>query len=125
MTRHSWVFRFLEFYGTQLHHRGQWRIHKWLRDRLNSNLDIDLEVVRDGHRWLLNPSDFVQADFFWLGERDTWDVWHAKRLFDGAIMMDIGANFGHYSITLAEAASRNCVVHAFEPFPQNAARLRT
>lgn len=126
MTPDSWLFKLLEFYGTRLHHRGQWKIHMRLRKRLQLNVNVDLEVVRDGHRWLLNPSDFVQTEFFWLGERDTWDVWHAKKLIHpGHVLFDIGANFGHYSITLADAVGRACVVHAFEPFPKNTERLRT
>jgi len=97
-----------------------------LRKWLQPNVDVDLEVTRDGHRWLLNPSDFVQTEFFWLGERDTWDVLLAKRLIHPTdVLFDVGANFGHYAITLADALGRACEVHAFEPFPANAARLRT
>jgi len=40
------------------------------------------------------------------------------------VIFDVGANFGHYSITLADALARNCIVHAFEPFPPNIARLK-
>jgi FkbM family methyltransferase len=126
MTPDSWLFKALEFYGTRLHHRGQWRIHTWLREKLRPNVDVDLEVVRDGHRWLLNPSDFVQTEFFWLGQRDGWDIEYAKRLVrPGDVIFDVGANFGHYAVTLADAVGRDCIVHAFEPFPANAARLRT
>ncbi|MBA5865470.1 MAG: FkbM family methyltransferase [Nitrospira sp. CR1.3] len=126
MNPDSKLFKLLEFYGTRLHHRGQWKIHAMLREWLKPNVDVDLEVVRDGHRWLLNPSDFVQTEFFWLGERDTWDIRHAKRLIHaGDVLLDVGANFGHYSITLADAVGRACEIHAFEPFPPNADRLRT
>ena len=126
MTPDSLLFKALEFYGTRLHHRGQWKVHAWLRDKLQPNIDADLEVVRDGHRWLLNPSDFVQTEFFWLGQRDGWDIRHAKKLVrPGDVLFDVGANFGHYAVTLADAVNRACVVHAFEPFPANAARLRT
>jgi len=125
MTPDSWTFKLLEFYGTRLRHRGQWRVHAWLRDRLRPNVNMDLEVVRDGHRWLLNPSDYVQTDFFWLGERDRWELFHAKKFVSpGALILDVGANFGHYSITLADALGRRCRIHAFEPFPCNADRLR-
>ncbi|MDF0645816.1 MAG: FkbM family methyltransferase [Nitrospira sp.] len=126
MTPDSWLFKSLEFYGTRLRHRGQWKVHAMLRKWLQPNLDVDLEVTRDGHRWLLNPSDFVQTEFFWLGERDTWDILLAKRLIrPAAVLFDVGANFGHYAITLADALGRACEVHAFEPFPANAERLRT
>lgn len=126
MRADSWLFKLLEFYGTRIHHRGQWRVHALLRKWLRPNVDVDLEVVRDGHRWLLNPSDFVQCEFFWLGSMDTWDVLHLKQLLPpGSVIFDVGANFGHYAITLADALHRDCSVHAFEPFPPNFERLRT
>lgn len=126
MRADSWLFRLLEFYGTRIRHRGQWRVHVLLRKWLRPNVDADLEVIRDGHRWLLNPSDFVQCEFFWLGTRDTWDMYHVKRLLRaGSVIFDVGANFGHYAITLADALHRDCSVHAFEPFPPNFERLRT
>jgi len=85
-----------------------------------------LEVVRDGHRWRLNPSDYVQEDFFWLGTRDMWDLNHAgKFVRNGSVLFDVGANFGYYSVMLADALKRNCKVHAFEPFPPNFERLST
>lgn len=122
----SFVFKFLEFYGTRLPHRGQWWVHAKLRRLLHADVNAELSVVRDGHQWLLNPSDFVQTEFFWLGSREAWDVFHAKTLVSpGCVILDVGANFGHYAITLAETARRECVVHAFEPFPPNIRRLRT
>ena len=125
MTVDSWLFKLLTFYGTRLHHRGQWRILGLLRRWLRADVDAELEVVRDGHRWVLNPADYVRAELFWFGLRDPWDVFHAKTfLRPGSVVFDIGANFGHYSITLGDAINRQCSVHAFEPFPENLARLR-
>lgn len=126
MRPNSFAFKFLEFYGTRIPHRGQWWVHAKLRKWLQADVNAELRVVRDGHQWLLNPSDFVQTEFFWLGFREAWDVFHAKALVrPGCTIFDVGANFGHYAITLAGATGRNCVVHAFEPFPPNTERLRT
>src|SRR5687767_8104684 len=126
MKPNSFAFKFLEFYGTRLPHRGQWWVHAKLRQWLHADVNAELRVVRDGHEWLLNPSDFVQTEFFWLGSREAWDVFHAKTLVrPGCMIFDVGANFGHYAITLAGATGRDCVVHAFEPFPPNTERLRT
>ena len=125
MTPDSLRFKLLEFYGTRVKHRGQHRIHAFLRTGLNANIDADLEVVRDGHRWLLNPADFSQSEFFWLGQRDAWDTKHAKELIRaGDTVFDVGANFGYYAITFAAALGRDCEIHAFEPFPSNMIRLR-
>jgi FkbM family methyltransferase len=126
MRSNSFAFKFLEFYGTRISHRGQWWVHAKLRKWLQADVNAELRVVRDGHQWLLNPSDFVQTEFFWLGSREAWDVFHAKALVrPGCTIFDVGANFGHYAITLAGATGRTCVVHAFEPFPPNTERLRT
>ena len=126
MRTDSWLFKLLEVYGTRVHHRGQWRVHALLRKWLHPNVDADLQVVRDGHRWLLNPSDFVQCEFFWLGTRDDWEMFHLRKLLHpGSVILDVGANFGHYSITLADALHKDCSVLAFEPFPPNLERLRT
>lgn len=121
----SWQFKLLEFYGLKLPHPGQWRVHAFLRKLLRADVKANLQVARDGHIWVLNPSDYVQSELFWLGTRDTWDIFQLKRLLQpGFVMFDVGANFGHYSITLADALQRNCQVHAFEPFPPNLQRLR-
>jgi hypothetical protein len=80
-----------------MHHRGQWRIHAKLRQLLDANIDCDMEVERAGLRWVLNPSDYMQRNLFWLGENDRWDTFHIKRLLPaGAVVCDVGANFGYY-----------------------------
>ena len=119
MKSNSLLFRALEFYGNHLHHRGQWFVHQKLRDLLRADVDADLEVTRDGLRWVLNPSDYVQAPLFWLGTHDYWDIYHIKKLLrPGDVIFDVGANFGYYSIALATALQKACQVHAFEPnFP--------
>ena len=108
----------LEFYGTRVHHRGQWMIHGYLRNLLRANADSRLLVVREGLKWELNPSDFVHQDLFWYGAKDYWDVYHIRRmLLPGDVIFDIGANFGYYSIRLASHLDRKCTVYSFEPFP--------
>lgn len=88
------------------------------------SLDADQDVIRQGLRWSLNPSDFMHADLFWLGTEDTWDLHHAQRMVTrGSVILDIGANFGYYSLKLASALKGECVVHAFEPNPPTYARL--
>jgi FkbM family methyltransferase len=116
MTPDSLGFRFLEWYGVHLKHPGQWRVHAALRDLLGPPANAELPVDRQGHRWVLNPSDYPQVDLFWLGESDRWDLHHAIRLVRaGAVIFDVGANFGYYSVMLASALGGACEVHAFEP----------
>lgn len=124
MDSSSFVFRALELYGTRFHHPGQWRIHAKLREALHANVDCYMEVERKGLTWVLNPFDYVQQNLFWLGEHDRWDTFHVKRLLaPDAVICDIGANFGYYSVTLAEYLKPKGRVFAFEPHPATRDRL--
>jgi FkbM family methyltransferase len=59
-----------------------------------------------------------------LGARDYWDAYHIqKHLQPGNVILDVGANFGYYSLTLATTLKRRCQVHAFEPNPPTYRRL--
>lgn len=124
MRSNSVLFKLLQFYGTHLHHRGQWRVHARLRKLLRPDVDVNLEVIRGGQKWLLNPSDYMPSEFFWLGTMDSWDTFHLKRFLEpGSVIFDIGANFGYYAITLASTLQRDCQVYAFEPFRPSYERL--
>ena len=88
-------------------------------------MDREIEVVRGGLRWSLNPSDFPQESLFWLGTKDTWDLFHLQRyVVPGGVVLDVGSNFGHYALSLAAAMNRVGQVHALEPDPANFERLR-
>src|ERR1017187_1796412 len=124
MNENSFAFKALEFYGNRLRHRGQWRIHGLLRRLLKANVDCEFEVERAGLRWLLNPSDYVERELFWLGDRERWGIYHVKsRLPAGAVVCDVGANFGYYSLTLAAFLKRDARFFAFEPNPATRTRL--
>ena len=124
MTPDSPLFRALELYGTQLPHRGQWWLHAHLRKWCGAELNVELEVFRQGLRWRLNPADLVHQNLFWLGTDDQWDLFHLKRfLKPGDVLFDVGANFGFYSLTLANYLSRQVCIHAFEPNPPTHGRL--
>ena len=114
----------MQWYGLNAHHPGQWRVHAVLRQVLKVKVDADLPAERQGLRWILNPSDFPQEDLFWLGESDRWDLLHARRfLRPGAVIFDVGANFGYYALMLAASLRGECEVHAFEPSASTHARL--
>lgn len=42
----------------------------------------------------------------------------------GGVVFDVGAHIGYYSLLFAGLAGEHGMVHAFEPVPRNAARLR-
>jgi FkbM family methyltransferase len=126
MKQQSLLFRLLHFYGSGLpYHPGKGRLHQGLLRWCQLRVDEDFDVVRGGHRWRLNPADFVQADVFWLGRKDYYDLYHLRRLLQpGHVFLDIGANFGYYSVTLAARLDKRGVIHAIEPNPPTLARLR-
>src|SRR5262249_40144667 len=117
--------RALVFYGTRLpDHPRKWWVHRRLRDWLGVVIDRDIEVVRDGLRWSLNPADYGHNSLFWLGTKDTSDLRHLRRIVrPGDLNLDIGANFGYCAVPLAAALDRRCQIQALEPNPANFDRL--
>jgi FkbM family methyltransferase len=126
MKKQSLLFRLLLFYGSRVpYHRGKGWIIERLMHSFNLHVDKEFDVVRQGLRWRLNPADFVQADVFWLGRKDYYDLYHLERILQpDHVLFDVGANFGYYSVVLASRLNKKCVIHAFEPSPPTLARLR-
>lgn len=121
-----WASRALLAYGSRLpNHWGKWRIHHLLKGWLAPPLDGEMEVTRSGLRLRLNPADHVHSDVFWLGTKDLWEVELGLRLLPrGGVFLDIGSNFGWYSLKLAREVGPNGEVHAFEPYPPTQERLK-
>jgi FkbM family methyltransferase len=117
--------RSLLFYGTRLpDHPRKWWFHDRLRQWLGVVIDRDIEVVRDGLQWSLNPADYGHNSLFWLGVKDTWDLHHLQRLVQpDDVILDGGANYGYYAATLAVVLDRRCQIQALEPNPANFDRL--
>src|ERR1700741_1145305 len=99
LTPDSFLWKALEFYGTKVHHPGKWRIHEKIRSILKIDYSGNIKVSRNGLPWILNPADFVQSSFYWIGEFECWDWLHLERMVPpGSVAFDIGANFGFYSL---------------------------
>lgn len=121
----SFVWKLLELYGTKFNHPAKWRIHQYLRSTLLHPCDCNLEVERQGLRWVLNPADFVQTHLYWTNEYEPWDLLQiSKWAHPGAIVLDVGANFGYYSLKLGAAVQPGDRVFAFEPSPETFTRLK-
>lgn len=127
MTRSSLLESALLSYGIHFpDHPRKWWLHAKLRKWAGLAPNREVEVVRRGIRWLFNPADFAHESLFWLGIKDTWDIYHLRRLVRaGDVILDVGANFGYYALSLAKALDGRCVVHALEPDPANFERLCT
>jgi FkbM family methyltransferase len=77
-------------------------------------------LTRDGTNFIINRSDYVQWRLFY-GVRDN-ALAQARNLLTGnSCVLDIGANFGAFSLRLASYAVQNNYrgfqLHAFEPNP--------
>lgn len=125
MSPDSPIFKALLFYGCRLpNHPRKWWVHEKLRRLWATGVDMDFDVIRQGLKWSLNPSDFVQESLFWTGEMDRWEIQEfQRRLVPGSVFLDIGANFGYYSVRLAVSLQKKIEVHAFEPQPVTFQRL--
>ena len=82
-----------------------------------------------GHTMLLNPADNYTERFMWRkGMRDeAASIARLTLLVAGkrALILDIGANCGSFTLPLATAAGPGSRIVAFEPNPVMANRLRT
>ena len=107
------------------YHRGKPRVINALRSLLRLDIDRESLEVRGGLKWILNPADYAHRDIFWRGEYDRWEIYHILRLVPrDATILDVGANIGYYSLTLAHRLGPSANVHSFEPNPPTLVRLR-
>ena len=79
---------------------------------------------RRGLRFELQASDYICRDVLWFGRKDHRELCFIERnLSPTSTMLDVGANFGYYSLRLARSRGGrgNCL--AFEPHPDTYGRL--
>lgn len=113
--------------------RGRWSRFLWtgvsrpLRQYWARRLDTEVWARLPGNLWI--PArlwEHVEAGVFWYGfpaeDVPTFQVLSAALPRDG-VFLDIGANVGVFSLPLASRAGQGRV-HAFEPVPAAAERLR-
>jgi len=97
--------------------------------RVATGYDNPMRVANLKHGAFKMPCDLnemLQRQFYFFGtyfvEEDILDCW--REAAKGAkVILDVGANAGIYSLA-ALASEREAMIHAFEPTPQIAARLR-
>jgi FkbM family methyltransferase len=83
-------------------------------------------LVHGGFKMSCNLSEMLQRQYYFFGtyfvEQEILDCWKLYAR-DAKVVFDIGANAGIFSLA-ALAVQREATVHAFEPTPEIAARLR-
>jgi FkbM family methyltransferase len=98
-----------------------------MRERVHPIGVAEYRIIQTaaGHRFRLNLGDRLGADFYYGHDPQARET----RLFtalvgEGDVVVDVGANFGYYTVLAAAAAGPGGVVHAFEPDPQALDLLR-
>src|SRR5262245_47048324 len=108
--------------------KGKLRVIDWLwRAAAGGRGTARLAQLRyGGLKMPCDLTEMLQRQFYFFGtyflEEQILDCW-TKAAKEAEIVFDIGANSGIYSLA-ALASQPNAVVHAFEPTPEIAGRLR-
>lgn len=107
--------------------RVWYRLGKLLRGPLRKGRPRPYDVSMRGLRLrLMNRGNFCETTalftpkFYDVAELD----WLCRRLADGGTFLDVGANVGLYSLVVAGRLGSRVSVHAVEPDPKLARRMR-
>jgi len=83
------------------------------------------EVKRLGHRWRLRPGHFIDDQLIERGIFEADTTRRAQRLVQpGMHILDVGANFGYFTVLFAQLVGPRGHVWAFEPSRHYRDRLR-
>jgi FkbM family methyltransferase len=90
-----------------------------MRERLHPVGVADYRLVATaGGRFRVNLGDRLGSDFYYGYDAERTDAEVFRALIDeGDVVVDVGANFGFYTVLTAVAAGCAGAVHAFEPDP--------
>jgi len=100
------------------YHRGKTRLSRRLRGIFGVELQGETVERRDGLWWCLDRGDYICQDLYWSSANDRAELsWALRSMQPGGVMLDMGANYGYYSVTLASRWRQQCTIHAFEPNP--------
>jgi len=81
--------------------------------------------LRTGGRIFIDTGDYDGRAIYFFGEQDPKITWVCKRtLRPGDTALDVGANWGMMTMTLAHFVGKGGTVHAFEPQPRLADAVR-
>src|SRR5207302_10906633 len=108
--------------------RGKLRVINSLwREAIGDQGTCRMAVLNHGRfKMPCDVTEMLQRQFYFFGtyflEEDILACWEASAR-EANVILDVGANSGIYSLA-ALAIQPNAFVHAFEPTPEIAARLR-
>lgn len=110
------------------HFRGKWHVVDWLHRALlplrSAGDDLRTVRMKDGSLMTWNLRDSDEGRAAWLG---IWDDFIRAavfaRLAPGAVILDVGASVGAWTVPMARRLNAAGHVYAFEPVPANRRRL--
>lgn len=109
------------------HIKGFGKASKLLNDLfLKLHCDpLAIAPMKLGHRMIVDTRSMTEVSSLYTGEYDDAKIRFFIALMDeGSVFLDIGANVGFYTVTLARVAQqKHGKVFAFEPLPSNFQRL--
>jgi FkbM family methyltransferase len=104
--------------------RGRGRLEQLLHRALGGHGWLDL-VPANGYRMEVPLDDLVGRTVYLTGQFEPASTAAARKLVrPGARVFDVGAHSGYFSLLFARLAGDSGAVHAFEPVPETAGRLR-
>lgn len=100
--------------------RGKFRLAMWAFQHLPPHAPLRTRLA-NGSLIELLPADLIQSEIYYVGYYEFYLArFFRARVQPGWVFADVGAHIGQYTLIAAE---RGAHVHAFEPNPQNLARL--
>lgn len=86
---------------------------------------VVVSTLRFGIRMRLDITEYLQAHLYVFGDYELPTIRFLRSVLKpGSVCLDVGAQMGYLTLAMATAASRQTIVHSFEPEDQNAARFR-
>jgi FkbM family methyltransferase len=106
--------------------RGRLRAGRYISSFLvnRSERRVVRVSLRNGVRLYVDPTVDLQETIFWTGEYDSRTIDRMKQLLvPDAVVLDVGANIGAYTVQLGHALGKGGRIIAIEPLPANVERL--
>ena len=95
-------------------------LHKKVFKPLNLFKDVILKVEFNGFFLVLHLDDWIQENIFFLGEYEKAELKTLDYfLNENSVFVDLGANFGLYSLYASKLIGMDGEVISFEPFKKN------
>ncbi|MFQ5513649.1 MAG: FkbM family methyltransferase [Myxococcota bacterium] len=104
--------------GSGIH---RFRVVRWLDRRLRQRLTAR-EIVVEGHRLTLDPEDSLRLSVMGCYQPGATALLK-RRVRTGAIVVDVGAHIGYFTLLLARCVGPEGRVYAFEPDAESFALL--